>query len=121
MRVRPGGAACPARWEEVADAISALAIAPGAPWANAVVASAVLVRTAYGSVSAVTGKALGLSRTSYLARDGFGVGPDPNGGTTAWEASRLADDRTGSGHALIGFAVELEPVSVQPTGAPRHS
>jgi caspase domain-containing protein len=61
------------------DAASALLVTAGlnAPWITAVGASAVLARLAYDLILGVENKAIGLYRTSFLAREQFGVGRHP--------------------------------------------
>ncbi|HEY1546739.1 MAG TPA: caspase family protein [Kofleriaceae bacterium] len=65
---------------KVQDALGALIAGAGAvaaPWIAAVGASAVLAHTAYEVISAFAGSAIGLYRTSFLAREQYGVGRYP--------------------------------------------
>lgn len=66
---------------ELRDAAGALLIGAGAsalvPWVTAVGASAVLARMAYELLLGVTGKSIGLYRTSFLAQERFGAGRHP--------------------------------------------
>jgi hypothetical protein len=65
---------------ELKDAATALALASGAaaaPWVAAVGASAVLARIAYRLVLGVAGTSIGMYRTSFIARERFGVGRHP--------------------------------------------
>lgn len=65
---------------EFREAASALLVAAGmtaSPWVAAVGASAVLARMAYELVLKVAGKSIGLYRTSFLRREGYGIGRHP--------------------------------------------
>jgi hypothetical protein len=66
---------------ELRDAAGALLLGAGAtalvPWVTAVGASAVLARIAYELLLGVTGKSIGLYRTSFLAQERFGAGRHP--------------------------------------------
>jgi hypothetical protein len=68
---------------ELKDAATALALTAGAaaaPWVAAVGASAVLARIAYRLVLGVAGTSIGMYRTSFIAREQFGVGRHPTEG-----------------------------------------
>jgi hypothetical protein len=86
---------------EFKDAAGALLIAAGAiaaPWVAAVGASAVLSRMAYELVLGVAGTSIGLYRTSFLAREQFGVGRHPK------ESLYRAQD--------FSFSLLVEPVEL---------
>jgi hypothetical protein len=61
------------------DAAAALRIdeKAGTPWVTAIGASTALARLAHDSLRADSGNTVGLYRTSFVAREGFGVGRHP--------------------------------------------
>jgi hypothetical protein len=68
---------------DLADATRALLDTAGLaalPWLAAVGASAALARAAYELVLGISGRAIGLYRTSFLGREGFGIGRHPSDG-----------------------------------------
>jgi hypothetical protein len=87
---------------EFKDAAAALLIGVGpvaSPWVTAVGASAVLARIAYELVLGVAGKSIGLYRTSFLARERFGVG------RLTPESLYRAQD--------FSFSLSIEPVTMR--------
>jgi hypothetical protein len=86
---------------ELQDATAALLSAAGlsTPWITAVGASAVLARMAYDLILGVTGRTIGLYRTSFLASEGFGVGRHPA------EALHRAQD--------FSFSLLIDPIAAE--------
>lgn len=85
---------------DVQDAAGALSIAAGssAPWVAAVGASTVMARIAHELLVGEAGVSVGLYRTSFLAREQFGVGRHP---------------RQGLHHGEVSFSLHIERVGLE--------